>query len=61
MGLAMAENLQKYLHNEAFPPLIVQNRTASRADPLKIHGVVIADTIEEAVSKADIIFTCVYS
>jgi 3-hydroxyisobutyrate dehydrogenase-like beta-hydroxyacid dehydrogenase len=56
----MAANLQKHLSKESYPSLIVYNRTASRADPLKEHGVTVATTIEEAVSKADIVFSCVY-
>ena len=55
----MAENLQKYLSKEGCPPLIVYNRTASRADPLKTQGAVVAKSIEDAVSKSDIIFSCV--
>jgi len=58
MGQAMAANLQKHLSKESYPSLIVYNRTASRADPLKEHGVMVATTIEEAVSKANIVFSC---
>lgn len=57
----MAENLQKHLSKEGYPALIVWNRTASRADPLKTHGAVVAESVEGAVSKADIVFTCVCS
>jgi len=55
----MADNIQKYLKKEQYPSLIVFNRTASRADPLKEHGVIVAKSIEEAVQKSDIIYTCV--
>jgi 3-hydroxyisobutyrate dehydrogenase len=55
----MATNLQKYLSNEGYPELIVYNRTASRAHPLKELGVTVASSIEEAVNKSDIIFTTV--
>lgn len=55
----MAENLQKHLAKEDYPALIVWNRTASRADPLKKLGAVVGESVEDAVSKADIIFTCV--
>lgn len=55
----MAANLQKHLSKESYPPLIVYNRTASRADPLKELGVRVATSVEDAVSKADIVFTCV--
>ncbi len=37
----MAENLQKRLSKEGYPPLIVYNRTASRADPLKTKGAIV--------------------
>jgi 3-hydroxyisobutyrate dehydrogenase len=57
----MSENLQKHLAKEGYPPLIVWNRTASRADPLKTHGAVVTDSVEDAVLKAEIIFTCVCS
>jgi 3-hydroxyisobutyrate dehydrogenase-like beta-hydroxyacid dehydrogenase len=56
----MSENLQKQLAKEGYP-LIVWNRTASRADPLKPHGALVAESVEDAVSKAEIIFTCVCS
>jgi 3-hydroxyisobutyrate dehydrogenase-like beta-hydroxyacid dehydrogenase len=55
----MAKNLQKYLSKEGYPPLIVHNRTSSRADPLKSSGAIVADSVEDAVSKSDIIFSCV--
>lgn len=55
----MATNLQKYLSKEGYPGLIVYNRTASRADPLKELGVTVASSIEEAVNKSEIIFTTV--
>jgi 3-hydroxyisobutyrate dehydrogenase-like beta-hydroxyacid dehydrogenase len=54
----MAGNLQKHLSKESYPPLIVYNRTASRADPLKELGVIVATSVEDAVSKAHIVFTC---
>lgn len=55
----MATNLQKYLSKEGYPPLIVFNRTASRADPLKSQGATVAESVEDAVTKSDIIFSCV--
>jgi 3-hydroxyisobutyrate dehydrogenase-like beta-hydroxyacid dehydrogenase len=57
----MAENLQKYLTKEGYPPLTAWNRTASRADPLKTHGAIVANSVEDAVSKVEIIFISVYS
>lgn len=41
-------------------PLFIYNRTSSRAKELshQIGHCVVADTIEEAVSKAEIIFSC---
>jgi len=59
IGFAMADNLQKYLAKEGFPPLIVHNRTTSRANTLKQQGVIVAESVEDAVSKSDIIFSCV--
>ena len=56
----MAGNLQKHLSKEGYPSLIVYNRTASRADPLKSQGVIVANSVENAVSKSDIIFSCVF-
>ncbi|OKL64422.1 hypothetical protein UA08_00858 [Talaromyces atroroseus] len=43
------------------PPWIVYNRTASRAHEFqaKNPGTVVAESVQEAVSKSDIIFTCV--
>ena len=61
VGLAMSDNIQKYLIKEGYPPLIVYNRTASKADPLKKYGVIVAESVEDAVSKSDIIFSCVFS
>jgi NAD binding domain of 6-phosphogluconate dehydrogenase len=60
-GQAMAANIQKYLAKEKYPSLIVFNRTASRADPLTEQGVIVSKSLEEAVEKSDIIFTCVQS
>jgi 3-hydroxyisobutyrate dehydrogenase-like beta-hydroxyacid dehydrogenase len=57
----MANNIQKFLQKESYPPLIVFNRTASRADEIKDSHVKVADTLEAAVGPADIIFTCVTS
>ena len=55
----MSENLQKHLSKEGYPPLIVWNRTASRADSVKKLGAIVADSVEDAVTKSDIIFSCV--
>ena len=44
-------------------PLIIQNRTRARSDKLAAslgdNKVIVVDTVEEAVKKADIVFTCV--
>jgi glutamyl-tRNA reductase len=56
----MATNLQKHLAKEGYPPLIVWNRTASRADPLTPLGALVASSVENAVSKSDIVFSCVH-
>jgi 3-hydroxyisobutyrate dehydrogenase-like beta-hydroxyacid dehydrogenase len=57
----MSENLQKHLSKEEYPPLIVWNRTASRADSVKKLGAIVAESVEDAVTKSDIIFSCVHS
>jgi hypothetical protein len=59
LGLAMADNLQKYLQKEGYPPLILYNRTTSRADPIKDKHVKVVESVEEAVKPSDIIFSCV--
>jgi len=58
-GLAMADNLQKYLEKEGYPPLLVYNRTPSRADSIKDKHVKVVETVEDAVKPSDIIFSCV--
>lgn len=44
-------------------PLIIQNRTRARSDKLasslEKDKVQVVDSVEEAVRKADIVFTCV--
>ncbi len=52
MGFPMARNMA-----QAAVPLTVWNRTKAKAQPLAADGVVIADTMTEAVTDADIIIT----
>src|SRR5579884_2815594 len=51
MGLPIAQNLLKAGHT-----LIVYNRTASKAEPLRQHGARVAQKAEE-VCNADVVFT----
>ncbi|KAH8659070.1 NAD binding domain of 6-phosphogluconate dehydrogenase-domain-containing protein [Tricladium varicosporioides] len=60
MGRGMCKNIAE--KGQLDKPLILYNRTQKRAEDLSkaLSGkTVVASTIEEAVSKADIIFTCV--
>ncbi|KAH6673695.1 NAD binding domain of 6-phosphogluconate dehydrogenase-domain-containing protein [Halenospora varia] len=60
MGRGMCKNIAE--KGQLDKPLILYNRTQKRADDLSetLSGkTAVASTIEEAVSKADIIFTCV--
>jgi 3-hydroxyisobutyrate dehydrogenase-like beta-hydroxyacid dehydrogenase len=52
MGLAMATNLQR-----AGYPLVVWNRSAEKAGPLRALGARVAETPATAVQDADIVFT----
>lgn len=58
MGSAMARNLQSYIakHQDEFAPLIVWNRTASKAKPVQDLGANVANSIAEVVQKCSIIF-----
>ncbi|OZJ03422.1 hypothetical protein BZG36_03589 [Bifiguratus adelaidae] len=58
MGIAMAENLQKHLTAQGSPSLVVYNRTASRAEPLRQQGAQVASSVSEIAQKATIIFSC---
>jgi len=48
VGLVMSENLQKHLSKEGYPPLIMWNRTTSRADSVKKLGAIVGDRVEDA-------------
>lgn len=52
MGFHMARNLA-----EAGVPLTVWNRTKAKAQPLAAFGAEVADTVEEAVTEADIVIS----
>ncbi|KAG0243191.1 6-phosphogluconate dehydrogenase family protein [Mortierella sp. GBAus27b] len=58
MGLGMATNLQKYLASqEQATPLTVWNRSPGKTDSLQALGAVVASSIDELVSKNNVIFT----
>jgi len=59
MGLAMAMNIQKYLHHNKLPALRYTNRTLSRGDSLGELGAIPAESIREIVEKSDIVFIAV--
>lgn len=59
MGLAMAENVQKYLQREGKPALNIWNRTASRGEPLVALGAVSCESIAQLVAECDIVFISV--
>src|SRR3990167_8899881 len=52
IGVAISEKLLEAGHH-----LVVYNRTKQKAEPLQKMGAVIADSIQSAVSDADIVFT----
>ncbi|KAG0266727.1 hypothetical protein BG011_001186 [Mortierella polycephala] len=56
MGLGMATNLQKYLASHS-AQLTVWNRTLSKADSVHALGAHVATSIEDLVSKSNVIFT----
>ncbi|KAJ5885890.1 hypothetical protein N7504_011726 [Penicillium tannophilum] len=56
MGISMASNLQKYLHDQDQPPLRVWNRTASKGDALTSLGGIQCETIAAVVRDCEIIF-----
>lgn len=59
MGIGMALNLQKHLAAKNLPPLRYSNRTMSRGEPLKEAGAIPEESLEDVVSKSNIIFTMV--
>ncbi|KAG0211724.1 hypothetical protein BGX28_007486 [Mortierella sp. GBA30] len=56
MGLGMALNLQKYLSSQS-KQLTVWNRSPGKAEALEQQGAHVARSIEEVVSKSNVIFT----
>ncbi|KAF9196338.1 hypothetical protein BGZ50_000740 [Haplosporangium sp. Z 11] len=56
MGIGMAINLQKYLASQS-AQLIVWNRTPSKADSVQALGAHVATSVEELVSKSNVVFT----
>lgn len=59
MGIGMALNLQKHLAAKNLPPLRYSNRTMSRGESLKEAGAIPEESLEDVVSKSNIIFTMV--
>ncbi|KAJ6044833.1 uncharacterized protein N7446_003027 [Penicillium canescens] len=56
MGLAMAQNVQQFLHREKKPGLRFWNRTASRGAPLESIGAVGCHSIAQLVRQCDLVF-----
>ncbi|RUS32262.1 hypothetical protein BC938DRAFT_475926 [Jimgerdemannia flammicorona] len=56
--LYQAANLQKHLTATGQPPLVVFNRSASRAEPLRALGAVVAASLADVSHRADVVFTC---
>jgi 3-hydroxyisobutyrate dehydrogenase-like beta-hydroxyacid dehydrogenase len=59
MGLAMARNVQQFLHREDRAQLRYWNRTASRGAPLESLGGIGCETITQLVAECDLIFISV--
>ncbi|KAF9954032.1 hypothetical protein BGZ65_004288 [Modicella reniformis] len=59
MGLGMATNLQKYLSSQSQQeyPLTVWNRSPGKSDPVEALGANVAMSMEDLVSKSNVIFT----
>jgi 3-hydroxyisobutyrate dehydrogenase-like beta-hydroxyacid dehydrogenase len=58
MGLAMAQNVQRYLQNTK-SQLRFWNRTASRSAPLESLGAIGCESIAQLVAECDLIFISV--
>ncbi|KAJ6180535.1 hypothetical protein N7519_010996 [Penicillium mononematosum] len=56
MGLAMAQNVQRSLQQDAKSQLKFWNRTASRGAPLELLGAVGCESIAQLVTECDLIF-----
>ncbi|CAG8626848.1 11627_t:CDS:2 [Funneliformis mosseae] len=57
MGLPMAINLQNYLKSQDKEPLIVYNRTTSKTESVVEIGAITAESLDQVVERANIIFT----
>jgi len=57
MGLLMSQNLHKHLTSQSLPPLIVHNRTASRADTIVAQGAIFESDLSRLSQRCDVIFT----
>jgi len=56
MGLPMAHNLEKFLHDEGLPPLTLWNRTASKLPPPS-KTLAHAESLEDLAKQCDVVVT----
>ncbi|KAJ5257868.1 hypothetical protein N7524_009424 [Penicillium chrysogenum] len=56
MGLAMAQNIQRFLQRDKKSQLRFWNRTASRGAPLELLGAIECESIAQLVIECDLIF-----
>ncbi|KAJ5373944.1 hypothetical protein N7517_005950 [Penicillium concentricum] len=56
MGLAMAQNVQRFLQKDTKSQLRFWNRTASRGAPLELLGGIGCESIAQLVTECDLIF-----
>lgn len=59
MGLAMAQNIQRYISQNKLPALRYSNRTLSRGEPLQKLGGMSCQSIAELAQSCDVIFVSV--
>ncbi|CAG7991881.1 unnamed protein product [Penicillium nalgiovense] len=59
MGLAMAQNVQRFLQQDTKSQLRFWNRTASRGAPLELLGAIGCKSIAQLVTECDLIFISV--
>lgn len=59
MGLAMAQNVHRFLQQDRKSQLRFWNRTASRGAPLEALGAIGCESIAQLVAECDLIFISV--
>lgn len=59
MGLAMAQNVHRFLQQDTISQLRFWNRTASRGAPLESLGGIGCESIAQLVAECDLIFISV--